>query len=169
MGRNNVRAAQLNIGVAFLGVSFGDKSARLGVAISRDYCDLDNADELFCDRRLSGLVVLGHADDDPKQFLIDADQPHVISAVFDVKGFNVTAEQIKIGLTFAKSELPNGELERFAKSSGRLVITKSEDIPIEKPEARSAATTPLLSEADEDEAAAGEFEDADAQHEDAAV
>ncbi|MBA3480620.1 MAG: hypothetical protein H0T51_02290 [Pirellulales bacterium] len=164
-GRKNQRAAELNIGVAFGGVSFGDKTARIGVQIARDYIELDKADELFCDRRLHGLVVLGHADDDPRQFLALDDIQHTINAVFDVKGFKVNAETLGIGLTFAKAELVNGELERFAKSSGRLIVTKSEDIPLEKPTA-AAGDRPML---DDDDDADEDFEDAEMPPEGAAV
>lgn len=127
--RTNKQAAQVNVAVGFGGVSFGDKTARLAVAIDREIFDIDHADDMFCDRRLTGVVVLGHAEDDPKQMLAFDDMEHVVRGVFDVKGFRVSAKAFALGLTFSLQEINRGELAGFAKSAGRLVITNTEDIP----------------------------------------
>lgn len=132
----NKRAWELNIGVDFGGVSFGDKTARLGVTIDREKIPLDRADELFCDRRLTGTIILGHTEDDPTQKDLIADAAHKVAGTFDVKGFSCKPSTIGIGLTFGRLEVDPGELSLFAKKSGRLVVTSSEEIP--EPEAKAS-------------------------------
>lgn len=125
----NRQAAQVNVPVAFGGVSFGDKTARIGVDVSREGFELRDADEYFCDRRLTGEIVLGGAGDDAGQLSLIPDGAHRIPGVFDVKGFRASAKKISIGLTFGVGEIDRGELARFAKAEGRLLIFQSQDIP----------------------------------------
>lgn len=130
--RKNQQAWELNIGVDFGGVSFGDKTARLGVTIDREKIPLDRADELFCDRRLTGTVILGHTEDDPTQRDLIEDAAHKVAGTFDVKGFSCKPSTLSIGLTFGRLEVDPGELSLFAKKSGRLIVTASAEIPDER-------------------------------------
>lgn len=150
MPRNKKTAWELNIGVDFGGVSFGDKTARLGVTIDREKIELDRADELFCDRRLTGTVILGHTEDDPTQKDLIADAAHTVSGTFDVKGFSCKPSNLTIGLTFGRLEVDPGELSLFAKKSGRLVVTASEEIP-EPERAPSGPAAQQQFDADDDE------------------
>ena len=143
MASKKKTAFELNIGVDFGGVSFGDKTARLSVTLNRAKIDLDRADELFCDRRLTGTVVLGHTEDDPAQLeLINV--AHKVAGVFDVKGFRVTTENLAIGLTFSRNDVDSGELTLFAKKSGRLIVTAAEEIPDATPEPSGPPAQQLL-------------------------
>lgn len=121
--------------VKFTQVSVGATTARIGVTINRKACKLNRADELFCDRRLTGTISLGRFDEDTKrqQKLID-DSDHEVNAVFDVNGFRVSADSIGLGLTFKLSEIEVGELSKLATKDGRLLISDAQEIPVEEKE-----------------------------------
>lgn len=114
--------------VQFGGVSIGEMTARLGVKIDRKRIDVIKADQSFCDRRLIGSVVLGHADDDPDQTALWEDADHRIEGAFDVKGFRCNSSHIAIGLTLALAEIDVAELAKFSKGSGRLVVGEIEEL-----------------------------------------
>lgn len=150
MAKAKKTAWELNIGVDFGGASFGDKTARLGVTLNRDKVEIDRADELFCDRRLTGTIVLGHTEDDPTQLdLIEV--AHKVEGVFDVKGFRVTTDEIGIGLTFSRNDVDSGELTLFAKKSGRLIVTAAEEIPEPEKKPSGPAAQQQFDDADDDE------------------
>ena len=156
MTKTDKRAAEENLVVAFQGVSFGDKTARVGVKIDREIMAVGDADELFCDRRLEGQIVLGHTEDAATQKeLFEA--AHKVNGVFDVKGYRVTAKDITIGLTFSVGEIDRGELASFAKSGGRLLIFSHEEIPDEPPHSDTPPDSPAAAGAADD----GEDDDAD--------
>lgn len=151
MAKAKKTAWELNIGVDFGGVSFGDKTARLGVTIDREKIPLDRADELFCDRRLTGTVILGHTEDDPTQKDLISDAAHKVSGTFDVKGFSCKPSNLSIGLTFGRLEVDPGELSLFAKKSGRLVVTSSEEIPEPERPASGPPAQQRLDDAEDDD------------------
>lgn len=119
----------IDIVVSFGGVSIGEKTARLGVNCDREVLDIDRADEAFCDRRLSGSVVLGHTADAPGQAVLFDDTDHVVRGVFDVKGFRVSSAKIGTGLTFSLNDIDVAELAKFSSGTGRLLVDEIADIP----------------------------------------
>jgi hypothetical protein len=121
-----------NSPVTFSGVSIGDKTTRIGMAIDKKQINLAMADQLFCDRRLTGKIVLGVVDEAENQQKLDGmdDTDHEVAGSFDVKGFRVNSDVIAIGATFAKQEIDIEELARFAKGKGRLVIDNAGEIPV---------------------------------------
>ena len=52
-----------DIPVTFGGVSIGKSTAKLSLKVNRDKISLELADELFCERRLTGKIQLGGHDD----------------------------------------------------------------------------------------------------------
>lgn len=126
---------EFNAGVKFGQVSIGHTTARLGVKIERGVCDVSKADELFCNRRLVGQVVLGnHEDAAGQKTLVETDR--TVQGVFDVKGFSVNASQIGLGLTFSLADIDISELAHFSAGAGRLVIREIGAIPEDgKPDA----------------------------------
>ncbi|MGB0888913.1 MAG: hypothetical protein ACPGWS_01395 [Solirubrobacterales bacterium] len=120
----------LDLPVKFGNVSIGESTARLTANFERDRIPLDLADDSFCERRLIGRVVLGHADDAPGQTkLVDSD--HVIAGAFDVKGFSVKTKAIGTGFTFVLEEIDVAELAKFANGRGRLIVDEVTEIPQE--------------------------------------
>lgn len=162
MAKAKKTAWEINIGVDFKGVSFGAKTARIGVGISRDRMALDRADELFCDRRLTGTIIMGHSNDDPAQLNL-LDVAHSVSGVFDVKGFSAKADTLDIGLTFGRLEVDPGELSLFASKEGRLIVTAAEEIPEPVKEKSGPAAQQQFDDADgDDEFADDDLETAEA-------
>lgn len=134
-----VRKAQaFSGGVSFGGVSIGETTARLGIHIDRGVIELNKADELFCNRRLTGKVVLGQFDESSGQRKLIDDVDHQVSGSFDVKGFRASTDSIAAGLTFSLKEIDIAELARFSKGQGRLVIDEVGDIPEEEKPSRLA-------------------------------
>ena len=118
----------LDIPVQFGGVSIGESTARLSMRIPKESLNIVAADEAFCERRLNGRVVLGKSDDSPgqsKMFETDV----AVEATFDIHRFGVSAENYTTGATFKLKEIEVGELARFSKGAGRLVVDSIDVIP----------------------------------------
>lgn len=132
MSKDKGPVALTDIPVTFGGVSIGEKTARIGISVHRDWLGLEQADKLFCERRLSGAVALGHADDAAGQAKLWDDADHQISTSFDIKGFRVLSESLGTGLTMNLSEIDISELAKFSKGVGRLAVYEVTDIPQEE-------------------------------------
>lgn len=126
--------ALTDIPVTFGGVSIGEKTARIGISVHRDWLSLDQCDKLFCERRLNGAVALGHADDAAGQAKLWDDADHQISTAFDIKGFRVGTDSVATGLTMNLNEIDIAELAKFSKGVGRLAVYEVTDIPQEDKE-----------------------------------
>jgi hypothetical protein len=132
------KLAVLDKPVGFGGVSIGKNTGRISVSIDRSYVALDEAADLFSNRRLTGKVVLGRTGDATNQTKMVDDLDHEVSGAFDVKGFRVTEETISLGMTFALAEINIAELAKFSKGVGRLVAFDIGEIP-PKPKAEKAS------------------------------
>jgi hypothetical protein len=120
--------------IKFGGVSLKQRTATVGgCSISRTVCTLEQADELFTDRRLSGRLVLGRAADANGQTAIT--EPDMeIKAAFDVKGFRVGVESLGgLSLVMRMDEIELHDIQKLAGKTGRLIVTKSADIPKDTP------------------------------------
>lgn len=126
--------AVLDKPVAFGGVSLGKGTGRISIKIDRGYIGLEEAEEMFCQRRLTGKVVLGHAGDAAGQTTIADDIDHEVLGAFDAKGYRTNGEVISTSLTFSLKEVDVNELSLFSKGVGRLVIVESGEIPVEPKE-----------------------------------
>lgn len=115
----------------FSGVSIGENTARIGLQFSRERMGLDKADELFCNRRLIGRLVLGHVDDANMQGEL-FDGAIAIYGAFDVKGYRVNAAHFAIGATFSRQDVDLKQLADFAKNEGRLQVSELSEIPDDK-------------------------------------
>lgn len=121
---------KFKLAVEFGGVSIGDKTARIGIKVSREGITLEAADEAFCDRRLTGKLVLGKGDD--AQGKIVDDLEHECAGSFDIKGYRVSSTSITAALTFSKKEIKLDEVALFAKGTGMLVVDNVGEIPEEE-------------------------------------
>lgn len=129
----------LNFPVTYGGVSFGKKTARIGLTVSRDDLKIGVADKNLCDRRLELIIkASGNGDQEGQGRLEGMEDDLVLAGVADVKGFGVHAEHISFGLTFnvkaLKTASAAGEsrLDDFASREGRLQIVGVETIPEEE-------------------------------------
>lgn len=124
-------ALSFNGPVTFGGVSIGDATARVGIVIDKKLINLKSADQLFCERRLTGKITLGVHDEDATQGKLIDDADHEVAGTFDVKGFRCSADYIGIGATFSLKEIDIAELAKFSKGAGRLVVESADVIPEE--------------------------------------
>ena len=118
---------ELDLMVEFGGVSIGQETARLGLKVSRDNIELEDADHAFCGRRLTGKIVLGK--DDPDQTTMFESSQKMVEAVFDVKRYGVSSEWVSTGLTFNLKDVDIETLSKFSKGTGRLVVNDIGEIP----------------------------------------
>lgn len=140
MGRQKIR----KFPVTFRNVNLGQKTAKVGIVVERGNMTLEEAAELFVERRLMGEIVLGaNGDGDGQKHLVD-DLERTIKGSMDVTRFGVGADNFTAGLTFNKNEVDVSELSHFTKGQGRLVIKRADDIP-------AGASVSVLDEDDETE------------------
>lgn len=128
MAKKNGKTAVIDIPVEFGGVSIGGSTTRIGVRINRDDLNINAADDVFCGHRLTGRVELGNGDESPGQTRF-VDQTELLEGIFDCKRIGFDAGHISTGLTFNKKDIDMDLISRFAKGSGRLVITDVGEIP----------------------------------------
>lgn len=136
--------AVLDKPVAFGGVSIGKSTGRIGIGIDRGWIGLDEAADIFCNRRLIGKVVLGGADDASGQQKLVDDLEVEVNGAFDCKGFRVTEDSISTGLTFSLAEVSIADLAKFSKGVGRLVVMESGEIPDDAPSEEFDDEKPIL-------------------------
>lgn len=122
------KAIIADLPVTFGGVSIGKSTAKLSLKIMRDQMSLELADELFCERRLTGKIQLGGHDDGSGQLKFFDTDPR-LDGSFDVHRFGVTLDAFATGTTFKLNEIDVTLLAKFAKGSGRLVVLEATEIP----------------------------------------
>lgn len=149
-GRPAKPAAVIDVPVDFGGVSIGDRTARLGIKISRQSLSLEAADSAFCGHRLTGQVVLGRNGDSPGQGVL-FDMETALHGTFDVKRLGCDADQISTGLTYSLADIDVAELAKFSKGVGRLVVNEIGELPEDEPgsddeDSGSRAAPPVVSE-----------------------
>lgn len=130
---------KLELACSFGGVSFGKKTARVGVTVERNLLSLTKANDHFCDRRLTVAIQAKPMGDQPGQGrLAGMDDDIELEGVADVKGFGVHSTTINFGLTFNAKELKTVaantgvQFNDFAAREGTLTITSVSAIPEEE-------------------------------------
>ncbi len=133
MAKRNGKYADnvLDLPVEFGGVSIGETTARLGMKIKKEVLNIIQAEEAFCGRRLSGVIKLGGAADSPGQTTM-FDTELVVDGTFDIHRFGVGPEAYTTGATFKLKEIDIGDLARFSKGAGRLVVANIAAIPTDE-------------------------------------
>lgn len=118
----------VEIPVDFGNVSIGDETARLSIKINKNFLNIIAAEELLCGRRLTGSVQLGGIEDmDGQQTLFEADV--IVPGTFDVHRFGVSPKVYTTSLTFRLAEIEVGDIARFSKGRGRLIVQTNKPIP----------------------------------------
>ncbi len=105
----------------FQSVSFGKTTARLGIKISREKLELDQADHFLSGSRLKVSIKVGGKDGQGE--LIKGALPH-LADVADSKRFVVGLNEITAGLTFSKKDVDANMLSAFAATEGELVAER---------------------------------------------
>jgi hypothetical protein len=135
LAKKKTREAEtLTYPVAYGNVNIGDKTARLGVSISRANLTVNQADKLFCERRVKLRIIARPAHAAAEQPTLPG-MPEVdfeISATADTKGYSADGKKIGFGLTFVLSGLDIPTLSHFAKREGMLYIEGISDLPAEE-------------------------------------
>lgn len=114
--------------VDFGNVNFGDQTARLGVKIAREDLTLEEADRLFCGRRLFGTVSITPPDSNQKRLPGLEDDPVLIEESFDTKQIGVSPHGFSLGLTFNLKSIDCANLVKFAKKTGVLSVVSVKDL-----------------------------------------
>lgn len=122
MGKHKKPTVQLEVPVAFAGVSIGVETARLGIKIDRDTMSLETMDEFLCGRRLTGCVWTVPKGEDPSQKHFLDGEKHEMAAIFDVKKIGVSPSTFTTGLTFSLKDVDTEQLVNFSGRNGRLAI-----------------------------------------------
>lgn len=124
---------ELDLSVAFKGLSIGLETARLGVTITRSQLPLMLADEKLNGRRLVATIESYPSGEQPGQkHLLESPELAKIGTAFDVKGLNVKHDTIGFGLTCNLKEVDVSQLSLFAQRTGRLCIVETAPIPEEE-------------------------------------
>lgn len=136
MAKKKEAALELDLPVSFGGISFGKKTARVGLSVDREHLKIGVADKTFCDRRLTVTIFANGNGDSPGQGRLDGMEDSLeLVGIADVKGFGVHADNIGFGLTFNVQEIRRTcsasgvQFQDFAGREGRLMIAEIGDIP----------------------------------------
>lgn len=123
-----VKLGKKRLTVEFGGMAAGDGTASIGVRILRTLLSLQEADDAFCGRELTGEIkTLPGQDAAGQKHISDGDKPivdthEIKGASFEVAKFSASPKHITIRLTFNITSIDPGELARFSKKAGTLSI-----------------------------------------------
>ena len=133
MAKKN-KESVMELPVSYGGLSVGDKTARIGVSISRGNLSITKADKAFCCKRLDVSIKAmsngAQADNQPLPGMEGSDWE--VGGVADVKGWSTNGKSITFGLTFNLENVEVETLSHFPKREGTLVVDAVEDIPEEE-------------------------------------
>lgn len=120
----------LDLPVSFGNVSIGDKTANIGVTVDRADLTPTRADKELCEKRLTGRIVAKPVGDHPDQQTFEGMEADTeLGGIFDIKGFRVNKDSIALSLTFSLGSVDVAGLAGFAKKSGRMLVSGSEEMP----------------------------------------
>lgn len=118
--------------VAYGGVSYGDKTCRLGVVVSLGNLIPADAVKLLVGKRLKVVCTAVVGRQDQPSLTGDGPERLEIAGTADVKAIGVGTKAISFGLTFPIEGFDDkGNLPHFAKRDGFVTILDREDIPEE--------------------------------------
>lgn len=123
----------LDLSVNFGNVGAGDKTARIGVQLSRSLLSLAKAEKQFCEKRLTCCLSMSADGAPPEQGHLNGIEVEDVqlTAAFDVKSVRFTSDDFSFGLTAMLGSIDVGKLAQFAKKQGRLIVQQVEAIPEE--------------------------------------
>jgi len=112
--------------VSYGNVSFGDRTASVGLSISRGNCTVNEADKAFTGKRLTMTMFAGPpgSGGTPSAF---ADGDLEVTAVFDSTGFSAKSKKIGLTVSAMLEDIDPATFSQFAKRDGRIEIASIED------------------------------------------
>lgn len=114
-------STKVTFGCEFGGVSIGDQTARIGVAVDKAGLDPLTAEEVLCGRRVSVKIEL-QPENEKDQRRFAGMEPIQLLTVCDIKSYRSAVNSWGFGLTFALQEIEVDDLGRFAKRTGRCEV-----------------------------------------------
>lgn len=125
---------QLIFPVKFGSVTTSNKTkTRISAKIERKHITIKTLDEIFCGRRIHG-VLQNHRDADGQQrFEGMEDADGSIQTTFDCGGFSTTPDSCSVSLLLNKRDVGKS-IDDFAGIEGQLVVMEVSDIPEEDKE-----------------------------------
>lgn len=122
----------LEFPVGFGDVSIGEKTARLGIVVSRGNLTVTQADRNLCGKRLSVKVMARSSGSADQPSLPGLEDDIEMDAVADVKRYGVSPKTISTGLMFMIESIDISALAKMAKREGVVTILDAEEIPAEE-------------------------------------
>jgi hypothetical protein len=123
--------------VKFGDVSIGEETSRVGLTISREFCNVVAADEIFVGHRLTGCITLSKkqdATDEKQETLLDTE--YAVSGSFDVTRVGITRKNITTGITFSLNDIDVSDLSHFANKTGYLIVDGVGELPLQEKEVK---------------------------------
>lgn len=119
-----------NLGVTFGKVSFGGEVASVSLRILRDAIDAVAAIDLFVARRIKARIVATGSNDKDQQPLpgMEDTMPDM-TLLFECKGLGVKRKSYSVTLNVMAEDLDDNGFSRFANKTGKLVVTKIDELP----------------------------------------
>lgn len=115
--------------VSFGTVSIGDRTARIGISVDRQFLKVSRADQVLCGHRLTGKLIAGQNGDTEGQNTLVNDFDPELTGTFDVKSFSASPKAISCGLTFNLEDIDVSNMAHFAKRVGKVVVDGVEELP----------------------------------------
>ena len=117
------KRTELNVGVRFGDVKTGLTTIRMGLTIDRADTKLQAIDDVLCDSQLDVAILLEPSD--PDQEVMDGMGEHPLQLIATTGGYSVTGNYFTSGLTFKRSAIEDGKLDKFARRKGTLTAKRT--------------------------------------------
>ncbi len=119
------KRTELNVGVRFGDVKTGLTTIRMGLAIDRADTKLQAIDDVLCDAQLNVAILLDPSD--PDQEVMEGMEEQSLSLIATTGGYSVTGDHFTSGLTFKRSSIEDGKLDKFARRKGTITAKRTGD------------------------------------------
>ncbi len=126
------KRTELNVGVRFGDVKTGLTTIRMGLIVDRADSKLQSIDDVLCDAQLEVGLMLDA--DDPDQEVIEGMEDQPLKLIATTGGYSVTGGHFTSGLTFKRSSVEDGKLDKFARRKGTLTAKRTGDASEDTPE-----------------------------------
>ncbi len=127
---------KVKLPVSFGSVSCKKKTVSIPLTVDRDQLTLNEADKLFCERRMNlSIIASGEGDQRDQARLAGMEEDIEVEGSADSHGFSVKSHAIGFTISFNSKQLREAakssgvDLADFAGREGYIAIDSTEDIP----------------------------------------
>lgn len=122
----------LEVPVEYGNLNVGDDAISVKINVSRSALSLAKADKIFCGHRLTMSLYAQEDGADPDQGALPGMDclMELTGIMVDSKSFHVKTKTIGIGLTFSRKDVDVGQLAKFAKKPGKVVVEAVAELPV---------------------------------------